>query len=104
MRLSALFDNPNLGWGLRGDPYLWKALEAHFSKTDMPESSQDLIREVGDAYQSITGQSLDCDDNVYVAELAHGGMSSGYVCPTYWRETAIPYLLRRFREQRRDCG
>lgn len=75
---------------------MWEALEKRFLEVEMSSSTEELVRMIKTEYQAITGQPLENDDYAYVEEFAHGGMSSGLVCPKYWREAAIPLLVERY--------
>jgi hypothetical protein len=47
------------------------------------------------AYRHLTGQSIDSGDRFSVERYAHGGISSGYVSPNFWKHRAIPLLIAR---------
>ncbi len=64
------------------------------------EQSNREIDRFESAFYDETGQAIEVDDYVFVKEFDNGGMSSGHVCPEYWREAAIPYLVRRFIEMK----
>lgn len=98
MRSSVLFNEPPETWGLRGDPYLWRELEDRREVVDLTTDAHDLKRLLESEYQNITAQPIDVDEDVFVERFAHGGMSSGFVCPEFWRETAIPLLVSRYEE------
>ena len=104
MKVSDLFRDPELAWGLRGDPFLWEALEKRFQGVELPCTSIELVQMVENEYRIITGQAIEIDTYVYVKELAHGGMSSGHICPEYWRDSAIPLLVERYRRYRGDTS
>lgn len=82
-------------WGLRGDPYLWQALEKSFYSLKAPKSSNEFENLLESAFERLVGVPITHDKDVFVPEFAHGGMSSGYVCLIFWRETAFPMLCRR---------
>jgi len=54
------------------------------------------------AFEELTGFPLSHCDAVYVEKYSHGGMSSGYVNPKFWRETAVPLLQGRLQAQRSE--
>lgn len=83
-------------WGLRGDPFLWDELREHFLTNELPESSEDFCDQVGATIKKVIGSDLKDDQHVFVERYAAGGMSSGYVCPEWWRETGFPLLAERF--------
>jgi len=96
--IAFLFEDRPDQWGLRGDPYLWKAMQAHFSTTPLPADASELADLVAQAFQDLTGYPIATEDHFYLDEFAHGGMSSGHVSPEFWRDTAIPFLCARHAE------
>ena len=83
-------------WGLRGDPYLWREMRQYLSGQDVPSRDSDLYEVVAAAFEALTGKSIESRDNIYVDRFAHGGMSSGQVCPEFWR-TDVQRFLRDIR-------
>ena len=92
-RLADLLREQPDTWGLRGDPFLWDELADKPWPADEP-SFQVLLERT---CKQLTGVPLSGDEPVYVKHFAHGGMSSGYLSPSFWRDTAFPLLLSRFR-------
>lgn len=90
--LSDLFNPEPDTWGSRGDPYLWAALRDHFSDTPMPTSHGELCGIITEAFEQLTGNRLGTAENFYLENFAHGGMSSGYICPEWWRNDALPFF------------
>ena len=99
MPMSALFDPEPQTWGLRGDPYLWRALRAHLAGQDVPASAGELAALLRAAFRELTGTDLASDPatSVHREQYAHGGMSSGMVSLDTWRERLIPLLAERAR-------
>ena len=83
-------------WGLRGDPYLWDELKKTFMTLPRPKSCDEFVNLLESAFERLVGVPISHDKDVFVPEFAHGGMSSGYVCLRFWRETAFPMLCQRF--------
>ena len=77
--------------GLRGDAYLYFEMEAYFTGVIIPDKS-DFERIMITAFEEITGSSIDSVESIYVEKLAHGGMSSGMIGASFWKEEIIPYL------------
>lgn len=96
--IGSLFDRSPTPWGLRGDPYLWRALRAHFAETRLPADSWELSRLIWAAAEDIIGASLTSgDEPVYVPEFNPGhGMSACQVLPSWWTSTGIRILIDRF--------
>src|SRR5579859_3708006 len=99
MRVSALFDPEPQAWGLRGDPYLWRALRAHLADHDVPASDGELADLLHEAFRELAGTDLVSDPAacVYRELYAHGGMSSGMISLDTWRQRLIPLLSERAR-------
>jgi hypothetical protein len=87
-------------WGMRGDPYLWHALREHFAGEPLPATEERLDELVAAAFAELTGQPLTTADAFFVQRFAHGGMSSGYVMPAWWRGTALAFLRHQLRALR----
>ena len=66
-----------------------------FKSVACPASSEAVRAIIEGAFAEFTGHPLSQPDSFYVERYSHGGMSSGHVCPEFWRETAIPLLLAR---------
>ncbi len=96
--LSQIFRNEPVSWGLRGDPFLWRELTAALEDQPYPETETDFYILIYQTYEQLTGKSIREQEDVFVERFSHGGMSSGYVSPPFWTETAIPLLLERYRE------
>jgi len=95
---EALFEPQPEQWGLRGDPFAWRALATELRTRRRPRDEGELTRELGGAFARVVGVALDDQsvrESVSVAEFAHGGLSSGMVHLPTWRGTLIPLLLRR---------
>lgn len=99
MDLAQLFRDRPGQWGLRGDPYLWDELAAAMGQRADPETEQGLRALLEQAYEQLTGAPLSSPDPIYIERYSHGGMSSGTVSPQFWRATALPLLLARYRER-----
>jgi hypothetical protein len=97
MKLSAVFDPKPEAWGLRGDPYVWRALRAHLSATDIPASADEVGRLLHAAFAEVTGVDLAGEpaSSVYREDYAHGGMSSGMISLDAWRQRLMPMLIER---------
>ena len=82
-------------WGNRGDPHLWWELRERFATTPLPADEARLRALIEEAFVAATGSAIGARDPVFVQRLAHGGLTSGYVLPKWWRETGVPLLLER---------
>jgi hypothetical protein len=98
--VAALFQDEPVRWGLRGDPYLWRDLRRYFEGVECPATSEGLASLVEEAFEELAGFPISHDETVYVEKYSHGGMSSGYVDPKFWRKTAVPLLVSRLPAQR----
>ncbi|MCX4539236.1 hypothetical protein [Streptomyces sp. NBC_01565] len=99
VKMAGLFDPEPTTWGLRGDPYVWRALRDHLSGTDAPASVDEVVRLLWAAFKELVGVDLIGDpvSSTYVKQYAHGGMSSGMVSLDTWRERLMPLLAERAR-------
>jgi hypothetical protein len=93
-----LFEDEPVQWGLRGDPYLWREMKATLSSYNYPGTEEQLTALLEQIYQQLTGRPLTNPDPIFVERYSHGGMSSGYVSPSFWAEKAIPLLRARYRD------
>lgn len=93
--IADLFDPAPVTWGLRGDPFLWAELRSHSIDSPLPASRATLREELEHRIETLIDASLATDAAVFVARYQHGGMSSGRVSPSFWRDVAIPLLLSR---------
>lgn len=83
--------------GLRGDPYLWRALRAHLAAQDIPASAGELTGLLHEAFRELVGTDLASDPaaSVYREQYAWGGMSSGMISLETWRQQLMPMLCKR---------
>jgi hypothetical protein len=99
MKVSALFDPEPQTWGLRGDPYLWRALRGHLADRDIPASVGELTGLLHEAFRELAGTDLASDPATsrYHDQYAHGGVSSGMISLDTWRQRLMPMLTERAR-------
>ena len=97
--MASLFDPEPETWGLRGDPYLWRALRDHLAQTDIPASADKVVGLLHAAFGELAGLDLvsGTASSAYRAQYAHGGMSSGMLSLDTWRQRLIPILVERAR-------
>lgn len=99
VKMADLFDPEPRRWGLRGDPYLWRALGDKLSDVDVPASEGEVVSLLHAAFGELVGSDLRSDPapSVYLERFAHGGMSSGMVSLDTWRQQLMPLLAERAR-------
>lgn len=96
--VSALFDPEPQTWGLRGDPFLWRALRRHLAGQHIPASADELTSLLHTAFRELAGADLATDTaSVYREQYARGGMSSGMISLDTWRQRLMPLLIERAR-------
>ncbi|MBN3725746.1 MobA protein [Burkholderia sp. Ac-20379] len=95
---SALFADPAPWGGLRGDDYFWPAMRDAVRGEPLPDSLAALDARIAALYEHWTGQPLSSNERIFIAEFAHGGMSSGRVHPPFWNDIALPLLRARWVE------
>ena len=95
--VGVLFDPEPRTWGLRGDPYLWRALRKRLADEPMPASPDEVARVLHATFEELTGTALadDSAEHIYRREFAHGGMSSGMISLETWRRQLVPMLVQR---------
>jgi hypothetical protein len=98
--LSILFEDEPTQWGFRGDPYLWREMKDYLVDTPMPDTEIELIRRIKSTFESLTGKPISSERAIKVERYDQSGMSGGMVSTDFWRDTAIPLLLERFRKAR----
>jgi hypothetical protein len=98
--VAALFQDEPRQWGLRGDPYLWREMREHLEGVGCPATPERLASIIEEAFEELTGFPISHADPIYLEKYSHGGMSSGYVNPKFWRETAVPLLQARLSARR----
>jgi hypothetical protein len=96
--LGQLFAEEPMPWGLRGDPYLWRAMAEQFADTALPASAEALEQLIVEAFARLTGKPLSTPGHFFVEPFAHGGLSSGQVSTDFWRHSALPLLRARWAE------
>jgi hypothetical protein len=97
--MGELFEVQPERWGLRGDPYVWRALQERLRGTPVPAEASEVEGLLLDAFRVVVGVDLRTarEEHVYREEFAHGGMSSGSVHLPTWRERLVPLLVQRAR-------
>jgi hypothetical protein len=100
LRVSMLFDPEPEQWGLRGDPYLWRALRAHLAGEELPGTADELAALLHAAFRKLADTDLGSDpaSSVYREQYAHGGMSNGMISLDAWRQRLMPLLAKRASE------
>jgi hypothetical protein len=99
--VTELFDPEPVRWGLRGDPWVWRAMSEKLAGTYLPPSVGEVERLLKAAFDRVVGVDLDTETApwVYREQFAHGGMSSGAVHIDMWRSELLPALVDRARSQ-----
>ena len=107
--LMTIFDKePECGWGLRGDAYLWNLLRAKMGSDVPPSTAEEFVRVIEDIYEKITGVSVSesgrlSDDGKEEDPVPFfkdvGGESCGCVSRVKWRVEIIPVLVKRFKAE-----
>lgn len=95
--IGDLFRVPTSQWGLRGDPYLWEEMRIVFKPVPLPDSADSLQAMIEAAFFVLTSHPINTDEEFFIVDrFKGGGMSSGGVCPLFWREKVIPLIIERF--------
>jgi hypothetical protein len=96
LKVGSLFNPAPRRWGLRGDPYLWRALQARLAKTILPATVSKFVAILEDEFRMETGRRLAVGPHFVLEKFACGGMSSGGVDPQFWCGRAVPLLVQRY--------
>ena len=108
--LVTIFDNdPECGWGARGDLYLWNLLRAKMGSCVPPNTEVEFKRIIEDTYETITGVPVSetgrisgdgsAEDFAPFFKDVGDGESCGWVSRVKWREEIIPILVKRFKSK-----
>ncbi len=99
--MTDLFDPEPVRWGLRGDPWVWRAMSEQLTGTYLPPSVGEVERLLKATFDRVVAVDLATEPAhwVFRDEFAHGGMSSGSVHLETWRVELLPTLLDRARSQ-----
>ncbi len=96
--VSCLMTQKPQQWSLRGDPYLWEEMFNHLATTKIPCSISGLIAIIEKSFIELTAHPITYGDSIYLEKYSHGGMSSGYIDPRFWKLTVIPLVVKRYEE------
>lgn len=92
-----LFERWDKPWGLRGDPFLWEELYQLLLKEPLPASLTQLVALIEKAFEKLVGIPLSSmTESVYVERYDKGGVSSGHVCLSFWKNDALPDIQRKY--------
>ncbi|MFE3560181.1 hypothetical protein ACFXKW_35780 [Streptomyces sp. NPDC059193] len=99
VKMACLFDPEPERWGLRGDPYLWRALRDHLSDMDVPAVGDEVVNLLHVGFREVVGLDLinAPASPVFREQFSHGGLSSGMVSVEAWRDILMPLLTERAR-------
>lgn len=87
--ISDLFSPRPSKWGLRGDPFLWDLLCEDAANNPLEPTFERCLAVIDHHFERRVGVSIHLSRNeVYLDGLAHGGMSSGTICPDFWTRRA----------------
>ncbi|MBL7256127.1 hypothetical protein [Paractinoplanes lichenicola] len=103
MRLvTDLFDPEPVRWGLRGDPWVWRAMCEQLTGLALPPSVGEVERLLIATFDRVARCDLATETAPWVfrEEFAHGaGMSDGSVHLEMWRAELLPTLVDRARSR-----
>ena len=95
MKISEIFEEEPIQWGLRGDPFLWRELKKRLKEVDMPETPFELQALIEREYENSTGHPISYQKLFAIERFRSHGMSNGVICPEFWLKKGIPLLVRR---------
>jgi hypothetical protein len=93
-----LFEVPPHQWGQRGDPHLWRELQAALAAHPQPGSTPELAALIARELRRLTGVDIGTttETAVQIERYPTAGMSGGFVSPPTWRDRMVPLLTARF--------
>jgi hypothetical protein len=94
-------------WGLRGDSELWDYLYATLYHVPIPKDPAVAEQTVRDLIENRTGMGrADMSAESWEIDLfatpRMTGMSSGFLAPTWWRDTGLPHIRAAIEEALRE--
>ena len=95
MKVSEIFEEEPIQWGLRGDPFLWRELKERLKNIGMPETPEQLKALIEREYEASTGHPITYEKHFGVERFRSHGMSSGGISPEFWVNKGIPLLVSR---------
>ena len=98
-KVSTIFNERPLKWGLRGDVYFWDYLEDIFNNYELPFKYDELEKIVKDEHLKLTGFELTHNSIAKCEKFEHGGMSSGLLSGEFWITVALPLLKERLKSK-----
>lgn len=98
---SSLFKTRPFQYGLRGDLPLWDDLEEEFKQLSIPKTEDELITNLYQTIEKLTGLNLLTKEKIYVERYNKGGMSGGTVSGRFWLKKGIPLIIGRYREMKK---
>lgn len=102
MKFNELMRTRPAQWGLRGDPYLWDEIRQYLKNVEVPANNNELVQILELAFEELVGQSIEGLDDILVERYCYGGMSSGKVSTSFWRDIAIPLLVEKHQDKKRE--
>ena len=95
MKVSLIFEEEPIQWGLRGDPFLWRELKKNFMNVEMPQTPAQLKSLIEKEYEVSTEHPITYGKSFFIERFKSFGMSSGRICPEFWMNKGIPLLVSR---------
>lgn len=78
---------------------MWAEMAHVLATTPIPTDDADFAQLLEEIFVRLVGVRVQTPKReVFVERFSHGGMSSGCVCPAFWRDTAFPLLRARYDE------
>jgi hypothetical protein len=103
--VSMLFSNePETGWGARGNPHLWDEMRLKSKNIELLGSETEMKDYFYKLFTQITGVEIIGTEYIKINRyLLDSGMSNGIVTCSWWIEKGIPILLERYKKIKDFC-
>lgn len=98
--VADLFRVPPSQWALRGDRFLWSAMQSRLEESRLPATCSDLDTILENAFRELTGRSMSDATDFHLEKYSQGGMSSGHISMDFWNGQAKKLLHERFSDLR----
>jgi hypothetical protein len=73
-------------------------MKKYFENVTLPSSSSKLKILFEEAFQKLTGSSLNSENQIFIKKYDNGGMSSGKISIEFWENQLHKVLIEKLKE------